>query len=140
VRRALFKADGNVTKAANALKVNSVDLRRLTWSKPALIALALEQAHRVADRAEENLVRELNGDNPHRALAASTFVLSHYRAARTRGWGRRSTDGDDDPPPQATMVRVIWAGDAGGYHPPLPAAPEARRDADADGLEDGRRH
>jgi hypothetical protein len=36
VRRALFKADGNVTKAAKALKVNSADLRRLTWARPQL--------------------------------------------------------------------------------------------------------
>ena len=37
VRRALFKADGNVTKAAKALKVSSADLRRLTWRHPKLI-------------------------------------------------------------------------------------------------------
>jgi hypothetical protein len=33
VRRALFKADGNITKAAKALKVRSADLRRLTWRR-----------------------------------------------------------------------------------------------------------
>jgi hypothetical protein len=90
VRRALFKADGNVTRAAKALKVNSADLRRLTWARPQLIMLALEQAHRLVDKAEENLRRALDGDNPHRALEASMFVLSHSREARERGWSRVS--------------------------------------------------
>ena len=42
VRRALFKADGNVTRAAKSLKVSSADLRRLTWRHPKLILDALE--------------------------------------------------------------------------------------------------
>ena len=59
VRRALFRADGNVTKAAKALKVNSADLRRLTWRHPTLIMDALEHAHRMIDKAEENLRQAL---------------------------------------------------------------------------------
>ena len=134
VRRALFKADGNVTKAAKALKVNSADLRRLTWAHPKLIALALEQAHRMVDHAESRLRAALYGDHPERSLRASLFILSHSSAAQDRGWGRHGGGYDIDPPPAAAPTVVIWAGDATGYRPPLPGAPEARlRDPREDG-------
>jgi hypothetical protein len=57
----LFKHDGNVTKAAKALKVSSSDLRRLTWRHPTLVMDALEHAHRMIDKAEERLREALYG-------------------------------------------------------------------------------
>ena len=54
VERVLVKHHANVTAAARELNVSSHDLRRLTWSKPRLIDTALEEAHRLIDRAEEN--------------------------------------------------------------------------------------
>jgi hypothetical protein len=138
VRRVLFKHDGNVTKAAKALKVSSSDLRRLTWRHPTLVMDALERAHRMIDKAEERLREALYGDHPERSLRAATFILSHSRAARERGWGRSSAGLYDDPRPSVTIV-ARWEGDPPGYQPPLPAVPEARR-VDADGPADGRRH
>ena len=108
VRRALFKADGNVTRAAKALKVNSADLRRLTWRHPALIMDALEHAHRLCDKAEEKLREALYGDHANRALAAATFVLSHSPAASERGWSR-SAGSYDDPARSPRRAVVQWA-------------------------------
>jgi hypothetical protein len=134
VRRALVKVDGNVTKAAKTLKVNSADLRRLTWRHPTLIMDALEQAHRMVDKAEEKLRAALYGDHPERSLRAATFVLSHSAAARDRGWYRAGSGYDVNPPPAAAPTVVIWAGDAPGYFPPLPAAPEARASSSSSSL------
>jgi hypothetical protein len=131
VRRALFKADGNVTRAAKSLKVKSADLRRLTWRHPKLIMDAFEHAHRLVDKAETKLLEALDGDHAERALRASLFILSHSAAARERGWCRHSGVGYDDLPAAAPTV-VIWAGDAPGYRPLSPGVPEARRSADAD--------
>ena len=127
VRRALFKADGNVTKAAKLLKVKSADLRRLTWRHPTLIMDALEQAHRMVDKAESKLLEALDGDHPERSLRASLFILSHSSAARGRGWCRHGDDSDYlYSPPAAGPITVIWQGDAAlGYRSPAPNIPEA---------------
>jgi hypothetical protein len=139
VRRALFKADGDVSRAAKSLKVKSADLRRLTWRHPTLIMDALERAHRMVDKAEEKLREALDGDHRERSLRASLFILSHSPAARERGWSRHGGGYDIDPPPAAAPTVVIWAGDSLGYRQLEPATPEARR-PEADGPEDGRRH
>ena len=136
VRRVMFRADGNVTKAAKILKVSSSDLRRLTWRHPTLIMDALEHAHRMVDQAESKLREALDSDNLERSLRAATFVLSHSRAARERGWGRSAGSCDADSPQQTTIV-VRWDGDSPGYRPPLRAAPGARP-PDVDAPEDGR--
>ena len=59
VRKALFRADGNVTVAAKSLKVSSSDLRRLTQRHPTLLLDALEMAHRQVDKAERKLSEAL---------------------------------------------------------------------------------
>ena len=137
VRKAFFEADGNVTRAAKALKVPSADLRRLTQRHPKLIMDALELAHRRVDKAEEKLLEALEGDHVERSFRASLFILSHSAAARERGWSRHG-DGlsPSTAPPSASPTVVIWAGGAvpPGYRP-LP--PEARV---PDPPEDRRRH
>ncbi len=144
VRRALFKADGNVTRAAKSLKVKSADLRRLTWRHPKLIMDAFEHAHRLVDKAESKLLEALDGDHAERALRASLFILSHSAAARERGWSRHAGSDYDDlyPRPAAAPTVVIWAGDAPGYRPLSPGVPEARAAASlsADSLADEQIH
>ena len=98
VELALIKHHANVRAAARELKVPSGDLRQLTWSHPRLIELALEEAERLVDRAEERVREALDGANPDRALSAATFILSHHRAARERGWSA---------PPAATAPTTI---------------------------------
>jgi hypothetical protein len=130
VARVLVKHHANVRAAARELQVPSGDLRKLTWSHPRLVELALEEAERLVDRAEERIQEALDGDHPDRALSAATFILSHHRAARERGWRRSSSAGssydayNDDPPPQT--IKVCWLGDSHGYQPVLPATPEER--------------
>jgi hypothetical protein len=131
VERALVKHQANVSAAARELGVPSGDLRKLTWSHPRLIDIALEEGERLIDRAEANIRRAVHDDaHPDRALQASIYVLSRYRAARDRGWSRSSAAGspynayNDDPPSQT--IKVCWLGGAPGYPPPLPAAPEER--------------
>jgi hypothetical protein len=129
VRRVMFKADGNVTRAAKILKVSSADLRRLTWRHPTLVMDALEKAHRMVDKAEEKLRQALDGDHAERSLRASLFILSRSPAARERGWSRHSdpSDGLYSRPPPALPTLVIWASEgSGGYRPLAPNVPEAR--------------
>jgi hypothetical protein len=144
VRRALFRADGNVTRAAKALKVNSVDLRRLTQRHPTLIMDALEQAHRLVDCAEAKLREALAGENKDRALAAATYILSHSAAARERGWSRHSASPSlDGLSFAAAPITVIWAGGdmPSGYRPSAPNVPEARAlFSSGDSAEDERFH
>jgi hypothetical protein len=114
VRRALFKADGNVTRAAKTLNVSSADLRRLCWRHPTLVMDALEHAHRIVDKAESKLLEALYGDHVERSLRAALFILSHSSAARERGWGRHGGEFRDDPPAPLAPQIVIWAGDMRG--------------------------
>ena len=125
VERVLIKHRANVRAAARELEVPSGDLRKLTWSHPRLIELALEEAERLVDRAEERVREALDGANPDRALSAATFILSHHRAARERGWQRAGGDSACDYSPPQT-IKVCWLGDSHGYPPPLPAAPGER--------------
>jgi hypothetical protein len=110
VRRALFKADGDVSRAAKSLKVKSSDLRRLTWRHPTLIMDALERAHRLVDKAEEKLREALDGDHRERSLRAATFILSHSAAAREQGWGGSFGGYGDDPLPPCAPQIVVWEG------------------------------
>jgi hypothetical protein len=128
VARVLVKRQANVSAAARDLGVPSADLRKLTWSHPWLVEVALEEAERLVDRAEARLTAALDGPHPDRALAAATFILSHHRAARERGWGPHSGPYRNlyEVPPAAAPTVVIWAGDAAGYRPLAPNVPEAR--------------
>jgi hypothetical protein len=89
-------------------------LRKLTWSHPRLIDIALEEAERLIDRAEANVRRAVHDDaHPDRALQVSIYVLSHHRAAPERGWSRSSSTAGpsyDDQPPQT--IKVCWLGDS----------------------------
>ena len=116
VERVLVKHHINVAAAAKELGVSSTDLRRMTWSVPRLIEAALEENERLVDEAQDRLQQALYGDNLQRSLAAATFILSHHRAARARGWGPGGHAAYEDPPQR---VEVCWVGDAPGYRPPL---------------------
>jgi hypothetical protein len=80
VGRELSKNRANVSATARELNVPSHDLRRLTRSAPRLTDAALEEAHRLIDAADANIWRELHGDNEHRRLAASMYVIVQLTA------------------------------------------------------------
>jgi hypothetical protein len=98
VGRALVETEGNVTAAAKKLGVPSHELRRLTWSVPALIDVALELAERMVDAAESRLREALESDDPRQRLTAAMFILSKHRLARERGWGQSARS--NLPPPE----------------------------------------
>ena len=80
-----MKHHANVSAAARELNVPSGDLRKLTWSHPRLIELALEEAERLVDRAEENLLKALDGDHRGAGVAGEPV---HFVAQRcgSRAW------------------------------------------------------
>jgi hypothetical protein len=91
---------------------------------------ALENVHRMIDKAERKLLEALDGDHAERSLRAALFILSHNDVARERGWCRhRGGDRYDAPSPAAAPTVVIWGDGSRIYRPPLPSAPEARRAA-----------
>jgi hypothetical protein len=101
VGRALVEAKGNVTQAAKNLGVPPHELRRLTWSVPALIDVALEPAEQMVDAAEQSLHEALDSDDPRRRDSAAMFILSKHRLARERGWGQT---GKSNLPPSDFVV------------------------------------
>jgi hypothetical protein len=136
VARVLVKHRANVHAAARELNVPSGDLRKLTWSHPRLVELALEEAERLVDRAEARVREALDGDHAERSLRAAMFILSHSAPARERGWGPHG-GGRYDAPPTAGAVIVQWAGGMpSGYRPASPNVPEARRQSLVDQASD----
>jgi hypothetical protein len=112
VGRALVETEGNVTAAAKKLGVPSHELRRLTWSVPALMDVALELAERMIDAAESRLREALESDDPGRRLTAAMFVLSKHRLARERGWGQNGRS--NLPPPEF----VVYGSDVNNVRVP----------------------
>ena len=134
VRRKLFKAGGNVTQAAKALRVRSADLRQLTQRNPTLLMDALEQEHRRIDKAVGLLDEALVGAHAERAMRAAMFILSHSRAARERGWSQAGERRDAEVrQPIVAMQWVQWADGTqlGWDRGREPNVPEARRSAEA---------
>lgn len=146
VERALAKHHANVHAAAVELGVPSHDLRKMTWSIPRLLDIALEEAECLIDVAQANLRRALQGENSHLRLAASIYVLSNHRLAAARGWVPRRAAVNDatSSTPVRTVIVSRWLGDMPGYQPEAPSIPEARAlaspidHADLDAPEDGR--
>jgi hypothetical protein len=155
VERALVKHQANVSAAARELGVPSGDLRKLTWSHPRLIDIALEEGERLIDRAEANIRRAVHDDaHPDRALQASIYVLSRYRAARDRGWSRSSAAGSLQRLQRRSAVaddqgllarRCAWlssafTGCAGGTNAAGFGGVAASGSRDVDAPDDGRVH
>lgn len=88
VERALVDSRGSVTKAARALSVPSVDLRRLIWATPSLADAAFEQIERAIDAAQQALRDGLKSGDKAKRLQAATVLLTQSEAGRRRGWGR----------------------------------------------------
>jgi hypothetical protein len=107
---ALTATNVNISAAARKLHVPSVDLRRLLYAAPELLALAAEKEERRLDKAEEILDRELNSDDPRYSAAAAFFVLRNARRAVSRGWRQPDVEvaiNNNAGPPVPVAVR--WA-------------------------------
>jgi hypothetical protein len=106
---ALVATNVNITLAAKKLHVPSVDLRRLLFVSPELLALAAEKEERRLDRAEEILDRELDSSDPRYSAAAAFFVLRNARRAAERGWRQPDVEVNVHSAEPARIVSVRWA-------------------------------
>lgn len=85
-RTAVWIARGNITKAAEVLKVSSQRLRRFIEHSPRLSAEVLEAKEGLVDKAEEVVNDALSDVNdPGRQDSMARFVLASQ--GRKRGWG-----------------------------------------------------
>jgi hypothetical protein len=106
---ALIACNVNITAAARKLHVPSVDLRRLLYAAPELLALAAEKEERRLDKAEEILERELDSSDPRYSAAAAFFVLRNAKRAVSRGWRQPDVEvavNNSGPP---VRVAIHWA-------------------------------
>lgn len=86
-RTAIWRASGNITKAAELLKVPSRRLRKFIKDSEYLTGEVDEAAEQIVDKAEEVIVDALNDtEDKGRQDAAARVVLQSARA-KARGWG-----------------------------------------------------
>lgn len=85
-RTAIWMARGNITKAAELLKVPSIRLRTFIKKSAYLTAEVAESSEQLVDIAESNVLEALTDDvDPSRRDTMSRFVLSNI--GKGRGWG-----------------------------------------------------
>lgn len=81
VKAAIVKARGNIAKAAKALEVESIELRKFISNNPTLTAIMLEAAERDLDRAESIILKGMDSPDKLKRLEAAILVLKgHFRA------------------------------------------------------------
>lgn len=91
-RTAIWRAKGNITKAAEILKITSGRLRRFVQSSPRLTMELNESREQLADRAEEIVAEALEDvDDPQRQDQMARYVLSSQ--GKARGWGNGNGGG-----------------------------------------------
>jgi hypothetical protein len=112
ILRALFRAKGNITKAAEALAVESVELRRMVIKSPALERAMDEIMEQSVDRAIEIMRDGLDEESYLvRFYAAKEFLRTE--AGRRRGFGmpREAVAIDSGGGGRATVIVLKWLGD-----------------------------
>lgn len=105
-RTALWECQGNITRAAAMLKVNSGRLRRFVNSSPYLSEEMREARERLVDVAEDNLAEALTDkDNEVRRDMATRLVLTTI--GKGRGWGTGGAVGINIDTPRGKLV-ISW--------------------------------
>jgi hypothetical protein len=94
VTAALVEASGDVTQAADRLKVGSLTLRKFIERSPRARAVVLEMDHRLADRARRKLIGILNDDQDARRQDWAIRYVLNAKMARHLGFA--ATDSADD--------------------------------------------
>jgi hypothetical protein len=98
VSAALVEASGDVTAAADRLRVGSLTLRKFIERSPRARAVVLEMDHRLADRARRKLIAILNADEDARRQDWAIRYILNSRMARHLGFS-----GQDDADSQANQ-------------------------------------
>ena len=94
VTASLVEAAGDVTAAADRLKVGSLTLRKFIERSPRARAVVLEMDHRLADRARRKLIGIINDDGDARRQDWAIRFVLNSRMARHLGLSG-SEDADD---------------------------------------------
>lgn len=102
-RTAIWRANGNITEAAQVLKVTSQRLRRFVKSSQYLQDTVAEASETLVDRAEQ-VVREAL-DDPERADPMARFILQSK--GKTRGWGTGGGNVNINKP--TGPLKITWA-------------------------------
>lgn len=84
-RTAIWRANGNVSRAAEILKVTSLRLRNFIKKSPYLSAELQEAADQLVDKAETVMVEAIEDEDKGRKDAAARYILD--RLGKHRGWG-----------------------------------------------------
>jgi hypothetical protein len=113
VGRTLVETNGNVSKAAERLGVDSSELRHLTWAKLALVELVDELAEQVLDAAEERLREAIRGADVHVAAKVSIWLLGHSEGGRARGYGSAPATSNLSVNVAVAMPHYVWADGTG---------------------------
>lgn len=107
VRTALWKCEGNISRAASILKVDSARLRRYIAASPRLSAEKEEAKNQILDRAEEIVVEALNDvEDPQRMDGMAKFVLTNL--GKERGFGEKGKNGGVTINAPGGKVVVQW--------------------------------
>lgn len=85
---ALWRSRGDVSAAADLLKVPSDRLRRRIGKSAKLQALCIELDERILDRARSNLVDALHSEESKERAWSTRYALSSSKGS-SRGWGPR---------------------------------------------------
>jgi hypothetical protein len=119
---ALWTNSGNVTLAAEQLRIGSARMRRIVHRFPEVKAAWVEIQEQLLDQAERVVREGLNDRNdPKRRLGMAKFVLNSERG-RNRGWGgsvgtagaRRAAEhtvssGAPNPQGGSEFPRLVWS-------------------------------
>jgi hypothetical protein len=82
ILKALTKAEGSILKAARALNVRTIDLRRFCMREKALTEAALETNEIALDKAEAEVFRSLRTGPLSSRMQAAAFVVRSRRRSR----------------------------------------------------------
>lgn len=106
-RTALWIAKGNVTKAAEVLKISSNRLRQFINNSPRLTNELRETREQILDKAEEVIVEALEQDDDvQRKDSMARFALTNLGANRGYGNGK---GGVSINLPKTGKIEISWA-------------------------------
>lgn len=107
-RTAIWRAAGNITKAAEILKVPSRRLRKFVKDSPYLSGEIEEAAEQLVDKAEDIIADALEDtEDKGRQDAAARLVLQSARA-KARGWGNGTGAGNGSKVSVAGDLIIQW--------------------------------
>jgi len=107
VSAALVEASGDVTAAADRLKVGSLTLRKFIERSPRARAVVLEMDHRLADRARRKLIGILNDDEDARRQDWAIRYILNAKMARHLGFAAQDDAQDQANARNGPVTNIV---------------------------------